>query len=558
MAKFGLENPSEEELMLDEALDEENTPEMDAGEEQKLLEDNAPSPEGPELLSDGDESMDEIPEPELDNNSPSLVIADSDMTVKEPVTPPLGDSAGAKNSNPFNTQILSIPIAQAPSTSQFQEMESTDDSSRFTDDTDFNLLENQPRKSPHEKAMERLQKRQKGSANPSEWTGMINASSSVAGSITGELRNGFENCLGFENVPLKRRMYSNGNSNNTTESGGMDDESNATECQLQESSEVYVKNEPLTEDGSFPSVDEASGLRKCQKLRDRVDGVKLFGLRQLSRDSLKHFDMSSAISEGEREDALRKFFERTTKLITAKVDKKYEEYIAHVQLQREMETKKIQHAAERMLTSLLHAAGPVAKFNSVFAELDKEKERLDEAERDPSALEDVFFTYDARKVSIDSCRESFWQLRDEIYKKACELADAKTIQSSRVVLKPENPLFSLRYGNSPAKRKELATSESIDLSKTVHTSSVTSELSPRLPISVNSSSTMPSRKSKRARHTTIGSQRIGSKAAAYRRLRQSQETKLPALPGQQRGYADIDENDSMIDHRDGSSNNGFF
>jgi hypothetical protein len=95
----------------------------------------------------------------------------------------------------------------------------------------------------------------------------------------------------------------------------------------------------------------------------------------------------------------------------------------------------------------------------------------------------VFFTYDARKVSIDSCRESFWQLRDEIYKKACELADAKTIQSSRVVLKPENPLFSLRYGNSPAKRKELATSESIDLSKTVHTSSVTSELSPRLPIS---------------------------------------------------------------------------
>jgi hypothetical protein len=276
------------------------------------------------------------------------------------------DSICAKNSNPFNTQILSIPIAQAPSTSQFQEMESTDDSSRFTDDTDFNLLENQPRKSPHEKAMERLQKRQKGSANPSEWTGMINASSSVAGSITGELRNGFENCLGFENVPLKRRMYSNGNSNNTTESGGMDDESNATECQLQENSEVYVKNEPLTEDGSFPSVDEASGLRKCQKLRDRVDGVKLFGLRQLSRDSLKHFDMSSAISEGEREDALRKFFERTTKLITAKVDKKYEEYIAHVQLQREMETKKIQHAAERMLTSLLHAAGPVAKVGNMF------------------------------------------------------------------------------------------------------------------------------------------------------------------------------------------------
>ncbi|CBY07818.1 unnamed protein product [Oikopleura dioica] len=473
MAKFGLENPTEEDLMLYEAEDQEDTPEMDAGEEQQLLEENAPTPEGPELLSDGDESMDEIPEPDLDGNSRTLVIVDPDMAAQEPVTPPLEDSAGAPN--PFNAQMLSIPKAQASGT---QEMGGTDNSSRFTDETNF-TLENQPRKSPHEKAMERLQKHQTGFANSSEWTGMIYPSTFVTRSITSELRNGFENCLGFENVPLKRRMYSNGNSNNTTESGGMDDESYATECQLQENGEVYVKNEPSTEDGSFPSVDEASGLRKCQKLRDRVDGVKLFGLRQLSRDSLKHFDMSSAISAGDREEALRNFFERTTKLITAKVDKKYEEYIAHVQLQREMETKKIEHAAERMLTSLLHAAGPVAKFNSVIAELDKEKERLDEAERDPSALEDVFFTYNSRKVSIDSCRESFWQLRDDIYKKACELANAQTIQSSRVVLKPDNPLFSLRYGNSPIKRRESAMSESIDLSKTVRTSSVISKLTPR-------------------------------------------------------------------------------
>ena len=362
MAKFGLENPSEEELMLDLESDQENTPEMDAGEEKRLLEENAPFPEGPELLSDGDESMDEIPEPELDGDSSALIIADSNMTVQEPVTPPLEDSAGALNANPFDAQVLSNPIDKAPSTSQFQE--NTDDSSRFTDDTDFNLLEDQPRKSPFEKAMERLQKRQNGAANPREWTGMINTSTSVTGSVTSELRNGFDTCLGFENVPLKQRMYSNGNSNNTTESGGMDEETYATESHFQESGEIYVKNEPSTEDGSFPSVDEASGLRKCKKLRDRVDGVKLFGLRQLSRDSLKHFDMSSSISEGDREDALRKFFEKTTKLITAKVDKKYEDYIAHVQLQREMETKKIQHAAERMLTSLLHAAGPVAKVES--------------------------------------------------------------------------------------------------------------------------------------------------------------------------------------------------
>ena len=118
MAKFGLENPSEEELMLDLESDQENTPEMDAGEEKRLLEENAPFPEGPELLSDGDESMDEIPEPELDGDSSALVIADSNMTVQEPVTPPLEDSAGALNANPFDTKVLSNPIDKAPSTSQ--------------------------------------------------------------------------------------------------------------------------------------------------------------------------------------------------------------------------------------------------------------------------------------------------------------------------------------------------------------------------------------------------------------------------------------------------------
>ena len=103
--------------------------------------------------------------------------------------------------------------------------------------------------------------------------------------------------------------------------------------------------------------------RKCRKLQDRVQGCLDFGRHLLSRESLRHVELSHDFT---REENLAEFFKKTVGDLKNKIDRKYQDYIDAVQLQREIELKKLEHDSERKLTALLHSAGVLNKVNEYF------------------------------------------------------------------------------------------------------------------------------------------------------------------------------------------------
>ena len=100
-------------------------------------------------------------------------------------------------------------------------------------------------------------------------------------------------------------------------------------------------------------------------------------------------------------------------------------------------------------------------------------------EQDP--LCNINYNYDAKKTDIDSTRQAFIACRDELFRQITNVAEAYTVQSSRVLISDAEPLFSVRYSaRTPKKdkKKEDPKEGAIDLSKSYQeppTSSSTSK-----------------------------------------------------------------------------------
>ena len=80
----------------------------------------------------------------------------------------------------------------------------------------------------------------------------------------------------------------------------------------------------------------------------------------------------------------------------------------------------------------------------------------------------INYNYDAKKAEIDSTRQAFISCRNELFAQTKNIAEAHTVQSSRVLISDEEPLFCVRYhGRTPTKeqRKEAPKEGAIDLSR---------------------------------------------------------------------------------------------
>ncbi|CAG5095574.1 Oidioi.mRNA.OKI2018_I69.XSR.g14246.t1.cds [Oikopleura dioica] len=502
MGQFALntsEPPTEEDIL---AIDEQNDlAEMDADEELRLLAENPLPPEGPELeygpLDSDDEDMTDLQSlPDVNHTNSKEIMT------KECITPPLERSTAASNS-------FRGPIANSSMISPQSGIEDQGASFGSFEET---VIRN-TRETPHERAMHKLRQRQKDSTKipPAEWGGAITRTSSIAASVTSEIRRNFNANLNFQSAISEAHSMqrappnSNGNSTlNTTESGAMDD---AGIQSFETRANVCVKTEPSPDGMELHQ-------RKCRKLQDRVQGCLDFGRHLLSRESLRHVELSHDFT---REENLAEFFKKTVGDLKNKIDRKYQDYIDAVQLQREMELKKLEHDSERKLTALLHSAGVLNKISTIEKSLEKESKELDWMEQDP--LCNINYNYDAKKTDIDSTRQAFIACRDELF---------------RQITNRCGTLFSVRYSaRTPKKdkKKEDPKEGAIDLSKTYQeppTSSCTSK---------DSVSTMPSRRamSKRSR-TEVEDHQVRKKTASFPIHNEAQTAQRPRnLPS--RGYA---------------------
>ena len=165
------------------------------------------------------------------------------------------------------------------------------------------------------------------------------------------------------------------------------------DCELDDS---CVKSE-ITENGT---IDENSLLRKCEKLRHRIDGVATFGDFQFSAESLKNFHFSRDAAENKK--TIESFYEKTVREKEKEIVEKYDSLIDQIQLMKDMEKKKLRHHADLAMTMLLHQTGPVASFTSIQAELQSSKEAIEEAERSPDMIWDLMKEYDTlKKVKLN-------------------------------------------------------------------------------------------------------------------------------------------------------------
>ena len=188
---------------------------------------------------------------------------------------------------------------------------------------------------------------------------------------------------------LEKTRSSNDNSVSTDD--GMTETVNFPVLPIDEELDSCVKSE-ITENGT---IDENSLLRKCAKLRQRIDGVQTFGDFQFSHESLKNFHFSRNAEENKK--SLQNFYEKIVGEKEKEIGEKYDCFIDQIQLKKDMEQKKLRHHADLAMTMLLHQTGPVASFTNIQEELETSKEAIEEAERSPDMILDLMKEYGSLK-----------------------------------------------------------------------------------------------------------------------------------------------------------------
>lgn len=435
-------NPIEEDELEIYASDDDVTSgrdaqDMDAGEEHEiileLLKDT--DPEGPEILSDGDKSMDDLDDETL---SETVSAGRGEME-----TPPLDERQKQVLSHPQMESTLQESSALVI-TQGFEGHRSDEED---TESTEITVIQNTlPPSNPFERSSSEVISKRNAVLNrlrrsaPAKKDTHIAVPSIVSRdeSLTGELQNNIQN-MTITSRERRTHTICERSSNGISNTGSSD-------CIGEE---LVIKRE-RGDVGNFATFDEALALEHLLKLQRKTSAAAKHGEELLSPSGMKYVDLSRPHQIDEV--AMRHKLKDIVKPKEAEINEKYEKWIAEIKLQWGKEIRKLHYKADDVIATLIHESGPVVSIKKEKTKLEQKFQDLRDTEQDPHRIREVSLKYSEDKKGINESRVRMGDWCNKTNQIIGEIADATVYKSSRALVKENEPFIYLNYKKDSKRR----------------------------------------------------------------------------------------------------------